>query len=294
MDTKRLMYFCTIVEQGQISRAAKVLNMSQPPLSQRLKELEDELGLQLILRDGHAWQVTEAGRVLYERARRLLDQLTEIPAEVRSMMDGSTGSIRIGASSTCVSTFLKKLSGLQDRFPKVGFSLLISDTNELEEAVQARDVDFALVLLPVQGEDYTVHLLPEDTFSVVIPEALAGPGLPATLGIGDLRDLPLLCCRRWEGGGTFEHLARAFQRHRITPNVLLKTPDVRTALACLFRGVQAAAILPANEIPLDLLTGFTVRPLDLPAMALHPAIIHLKDHFLTLAAQAVISAIVKG
>jgi len=294
MDTKRLMYFCTIVEQGQISRAARILNMSQPPLSQRLKELEDELGVTLIRREGHTWQVTEAGRVLYERARRLLDQLTEIPAEVKSLMDGAAGTIRIGASSTCASLFLKQLPGLQERFPRVGFSLLISDTNQLEDSVQARDVDFALVLLPVQGEDYILHLLPEDTFSVVVPAALAGAGRPATLGIEDLRDLPLICCRRWDGGGTFEHLARAFQRHQITPHILLKTPDVRTGLACLSRGVQAAAILPSNETPEDLLPGCTVHALDLPAMALHPALIHRKDHFLTLAAQAVIAAVVKG
>ena len=295
MDTKRLTYFCTIVEQGQISRAARILNMSQPPLSQRLKELEDELGGQLILREGHTWQVTEAGRVLYERARHLLDQLTEIPAEVKSMMDGSAGTIRIGASSTCVSTFLKKLPELQERFPKVSFNLLIADSNELENAVASRDLDFGLVLLPVQGESYTLHLLPEDTFSVVIPTQLANrTALPATLRVEDLVGLPLICCSRWEGGGTFEHLARAFQELHLTPHIVLQTPDVRTALACLFRGAGAAAILPTNEIPTDMVTGFQIHALDLPAMALHPALIHLKDRFLTKAAQGVIAAIVTG
>jgi len=294
MDIKRLTYFCTIVDQGQISRAARILNMSQPPLSQRLKELEDELGVTLIRREGHTWQVTEAGRVLYERARHLLDELTEIPAEVKSMMDGGSGTIRLGASSTCVSTFLKQLPGLQARFPKVGFSLLISDTNELEAKVQSRDVDFALVLLPVQGGDYTLHLLPEDTFSVVIPAALRQPGLPGTLGVEDLRELPLICCRRWDGGGTFEPLLRAFQKHQLAPHIVLKTPDVRTALASLFQGVQAAAILPTHELPEDPLPGFSIHALDLPAMALHPALIHLKDRFLTQAAQAVIASIVKG
>ena len=294
MDTKRLTYFCTIVEQGQISRAARILNMSQPPLSQRLKELEDELGGPLILREGHTWQVTEAGRVLYERARHLLDQLTEIPAEVKNLMDGSAGTIRIGASSTCVSTFLKKLPGLQERFPKVSFNLLVSDSNELEDAVASRDVDFALLLLPVQGEAYTLHLLPEDTFSVVLPTRLASPGLPATLRVEDLQGLPLICCSRWEGGGTFDHLARAFQERQLTPHIVLRTPDVRTGLACLFRGAQAAAILPTNEIPTDMVAGFQVHALDLPAMALHPALIHLKDRFLTLAAQGVITAIISG
>ena len=107
MDVRRLIYYCTIVEQGQISRAARALNISQPPLSQRLKELEDELGVQLILRENLAWQVTESGRVLYERARQVLDNLTEIPAEVKGAADGFSGRVAIGVSTTCMSKGLR-------------------------------------------------------------------------------------------------------------------------------------------------------------------------------------------
>jgi len=293
MDIKRLTYFCTIVEQGQISRAARVLNISQPPLSQRLMELEDELGAQLIKREGHAWQVTEAGRVLYERSRRILDQLTELPAEVKDTVDGASGTISIGASSTCVSAFLDQLPALNGRYPKVRFRLLVSDSTQLEGRVQARDLDFAILQLPVAGEDYTLHLLPDDTFSVVVPAQLDGPQLPARMGVEHLRDLPLVVSRRWDGGGAFEHLSRAFQQHHVTPRIVLETPDVPTALASLFRGFQAAAILPTREIPLDVTAGFRVHLLDVPALALHPVLIHLKDRFLTAAARDVIETIIK-
>ena len=67
MDLKRLEYFCTIVEKGQISKAAEALHISQPPLSMRLKELEEELDVQLIYREGKAWQVTPEGEALYQR-----------------------------------------------------------------------------------------------------------------------------------------------------------------------------------------------------------------------------------
>ncbi len=78
MDVKRLRYFCTIVEQGQISRAARVLHISQPPLSQRLKELEDELGTPLIIREDGQWQITEAGKILYEKANSILSDLDNL------------------------------------------------------------------------------------------------------------------------------------------------------------------------------------------------------------------------
>ena len=65
-------YFCTIAEQGQISRAAKLLHMAQPPLSQRLKELEAELGTPLFERQGRKLLLTEAGTLFYRRARDIL------------------------------------------------------------------------------------------------------------------------------------------------------------------------------------------------------------------------------
>ena len=294
MDLKRLTYFCTIVEQGQISRAAKILNMSQPPLSQRLKELEDDLGVQLISREGRAWRVTEAGRVLYERSRQLLDQLEDLSSEVKNVADGASGNLRIGASSTCVTSFLKVLPGLRRRFPRLTYSLLVSDSTNLGESVLGREVDFAILLLPVTVEGCAVHPLPTDNFSVVLPPELERPDLPPCLGVEHLQGMPLVCLRRWNGGGTYEHLLKAFQQKGIRPDIVLDTPDTRTLLACLSRGLVAAAILPAGEVPYGIVDRFRVHSLDLPGMAMHPALVHLTDRYLTATAREVIAAILGG
>lgn len=294
MDTKRLLYFCTIVEQGQISRAARVLNITQPPLSQRLIELEEELGTRLILREGHHWQVTEAGRLVYERARQLLNQIDEIPAEVKNVVDGFSGTIRIGSSSMAVASFLKVLPDLHQRYPALKFRVLTADSHQLEAHLRSRDLDFAILLLPVQGDDYTVQALPADTFSVIMPLELEPAGLPSCLRVEDLAGIPLVCSRRWAGGGTYDHLLRAFQNRQLTPRIVLDTPDTPTGLGCLLRGLQAAAIFPANEIPADLPATFRVHSLDLADMAIHPAIIRLKDRFLPLATQIVIDTIARS
>ncbi len=294
MDTKRLTYFCTIVEQGQISRAARLLNMSQPPLSQRLKELEDELGVQLIIREGHAWQVTESGRMLYERARQVLDQLGDIPTEVKNAADGLSGTIRIGASSVCASNFLKVLPALNQRYPKLKFSLLISDSSDLANHVESRELDFAILLLPVPQEGNTVRLLPTGSLCAVMPSELEPEGLPERIGVEHLAGIPLMCMRRWTGGGTYEAILKAFQEKGIAPDILLDSPDVRTLLGCLLRGVRAAAIVPATEIPGTMGGRFRIHPLDLPGLTLHPVLIHRSDRYLSKAARDVIEAIVAG
>ncbi|HLO65883.1 MAG TPA: LysR family transcriptional regulator [Holophaga sp.] len=294
MDLKRLQYFCTIVEQGQISRAARLLNMSQPPLSQRLKELEDDLGVQLIIREGHAWQITEAGRVLYERARAVLDRLTEIPSEVKQAADGTSGVLRIGASSTCVSNLLKVLPRLRERLPRVRFSLLVSDSGDLGAHVRERDLDFAILLMPVDTEGCTTHLLSADNFSVVFHPALHRPDLPPCLGVEHLEGIPIACLRRWQGGGTYELLLKEFQRMELRPDIVLDTPDVRTLIASLDRGLEAAFLLPSNEVPFEIARRYPIHAIDLPGVGFQPVLLHLKERYLTRAAQEVIEAVVQG
>ena len=294
MDVRRLIYYCTIVEQGQISRAARALNITQPPLSQRLKELEDELGVQLILREGHTWQVTESGRVLYERARQVLDNLTEIPAEVKGAADGFSGRVTIGVSTTCLSKFLAIVPILSARMPKLQCRLYVSDSTALERHIKTRDLDFAILLLPTREDIFTLLLLPADRFSVVYQTGLEPDPLPDAIRIEDLREVPLLLTRRWEGGGTYEHLIKGFQKRGITPRIILDSPDVRIIINCLEAGMVGAALVPTAEIPPRVRDSFTIRPLDFPGMAVQPALIHLKDRYLTSAARAVIDAILQG
>jgi DNA-binding transcriptional LysR family regulator len=294
MDLKRLHYFCTIVEQGQISKAARLLNMSQPPLSQRLRELEDDLGVPLILREGQTWQVTESGRVLYERAKAVLDQLGDIPTEVKQAADGAGGVLRIGASSTCVSTLLRVLPQMAVRYPRLRHSLLITDSGDLESHVLKRDLDFAILLLPVKADGCVTHVLPVDNYSVLLPPALERPGLPPCLGVEHLEGMPIACLKRWQGGGTYELLLKEFQRKQIQPDIILDTPDVRTLLVCLERGLQAAFLLPSNEVPFETAKRYPVHAIDLPGVLFHPVLIHLKDHYLSQAAQEVIQAVVQG
>ncbi len=76
MDIKQLKYFYTIAEEGQITSAAKKLNIAQPPLSYQLKNLENELGVKLVERGSRNIKLTDAGLMLYNRAKQILD-LTE-------------------------------------------------------------------------------------------------------------------------------------------------------------------------------------------------------------------------
>jgi len=92
MDFRQLRYFFVIAQEGQISRAAKKLHMAQPPLSQSLKSLETELGVRLFERNGRTMELTNAGKVLYNRAKELFYYLDETINEVRDTNEGLKGT----------------------------------------------------------------------------------------------------------------------------------------------------------------------------------------------------------
>ena len=97
MDIRQLRYFTVIAEEGQISLAAKKLNMAQPPLSQQLQLMEEELGVKLVerKRNGKRMELTEAGRVFYEKAQSVLHLFRESIKEVKEIGEGLKGRYQL-------------------------------------------------------------------------------------------------------------------------------------------------------------------------------------------------------
>ena len=101
MDLRALRYFVTVAEELNITRAAEKLNMSQPPLSNQMKALEEELGTQLFIRGKRHLTLTDAGTVLYRRAQQLLELSEQTQEEVRSL-EGLAGKLNIGEKEDTV------------------------------------------------------------------------------------------------------------------------------------------------------------------------------------------------
>ena len=95
MDLKQLSYFTAIVDEGSISAAAKKLHISQPPLSNQMKSLEAELGVVLFERGLRSITLTDAGKLMYERANTILDMASAAKMEIDSLGNGLRGTLRI-------------------------------------------------------------------------------------------------------------------------------------------------------------------------------------------------------
>ena len=100
MELKQLSHFVTVVKEGTISGAARKLNLSQPPLSTQMKQLEDEFGCVLFERGSRKIQLTEAGQLLYERAVTMLELSEATRRELLDYNSGLTGALRLGVVSS--------------------------------------------------------------------------------------------------------------------------------------------------------------------------------------------------
>ena len=152
MDLRSLHYFTVVAEELNITRAAERLNMSQPPLSSQIKGLEEELGVQLFIRGKRHLTMTEAGMLLYRRARQLLELSEQTQQEIRSM-NGLSGDLNISLVEGRAPYLLARwIAGFRSEFPQVGVHLWNGSGDEVMERLQRGLADLALVAAPYNPE----------------------------------------------------------------------------------------------------------------------------------------------
>ncbi|HJW56467.1 MAG TPA: LysR family transcriptional regulator [Burkholderiaceae bacterium] len=260
MDLKRMHYFCTIAEQGQISRAAKILHMAQPPLSQRLRELEEELGAQLLLRKGRTLELTEAGRVFYRRARDILRAVDCSMEEVIRASSLAGAAVRIGLSPTARTLWLSRFNSLRHQFPEHQIGLIMGDSSYLEHLLLTGQLDVAFMQPPVYPENFILHRLATCKTVAVAPFGLLEPAA-SCLSLTELSRHPLLLLRRSVGVGSYERLLRAMHEAGLTPRVALYSSDASLMLDLLDQGFPGIAVIPESETEKTRST-YSVLPID--------------------------------
>lgn len=239
-------YFCTIAEQGQVSRAAKVLHMAQPPLSQRLKELEGELGTELFSRKRRTLELTDAGKLFYRRARDILRAVDASKEEVIRASSQAGPALRIGLSPTCRTLWLSRFNRLQGEFPDCQIGLVVADSTYLEQLLLTGQLDVALMQPPLAPADFIVHRLATSKTVAVARRGLLAPAA-RRLSLAELSRYPLLMLRRSVGVGGYERLVRAMQEAGLLPHIALYSSDASVMLDLLAHGFSGLAIIPESE-----------------------------------------------
>lgn len=200
MEIRILRYFWTIAEEGNISRAAELLNITQPTLSRQLKELEEELGTALFYRDKKQMVLTDAGTFLKDRAEEILSLTDKTEqAFIDQKKQLFSGHISIGCVEADNSdTLALMLEEMVQDYPQVTFHIFSGTSDDITEKLGKGLIDLAILLEPISTDKYERMTLPRtEKWGVLVSNdsflAQKQKMLPE-----DLIGVPLLCSARKE------------------------------------------------------------------------------------------------
>lgn len=280
MQFQQLQYFVAVAETRHFTRAAEIVHVAQPSLSQQIKSLERELGAELFSRARGNITLTDAGEALLPLARRILEDAETAHHEVGEIAQLRRGRVRLGATpSLCTGLLPDVLRTYHDRYP--GIQLLIEEggSHDLVRELARGALDLALVVLPLPTASpalETVELLHEDLVvvsSLVRPAPGHGSGRGRRVRIPDLREERLVMFRH--GYDLRELTVAACRAEGFEPVFAVEGGEMDAVLGFVRAGL-GAAVVPrmVAERPG---AGLRVTPLASPGMRRTIALAHRSD-----------------
>jgi len=236
IELRHLRYFIAVAEELHFSRAALRLNMSQPPLSQQIRQMEEMIGAQLFVRNKRSVSLTNAGRDLYEHLSPWIDELNEMFARARLISEGERGSISVGCSyTTCHRIVPDVVRIFAERFPMVTLKLVESPFDRQVEALVRGFVDVAIIRLPMSHSELVFKELYEEPLIVVLPQKHRFAD-KSELRLRDLRDETFLSSNH-RPVGLFDSMKAICEHAGFEPRLLDISSSANSAVALVGSGM---------------------------------------------------------
>lgn len=273
MNLKQLQIFKTVVEQGTMSKAAKILHMSQPPLSLQIKQLEEEFGSPLLIRGPRHVECTELGEILYHRACSICELVQNTKQELFDQKHAKAGTVRIGIVSSLHDYFLDNwLQDFISLYPKIHYEIFEGNTYACMDALRHHVVEMALVRTPFPMDDgFESIMLDREPFYTI--------GTKKPLSIKELNQVPLIIYRRWK---------ETIDTWLDTPHYFCISDDARTCIQWAKRG-YGVALVPASIAQKEA-NAFPIQDLSLRSTV---CIVTLKNTYMSTSAKTLVNYIKK-
>ena len=280
MDLRKLAYFLAIAEEGNITRASERLHIAQPPLSQQLKLLEEELGVVLIERNTRKIQITDAGRLLQKRAKQILELTEKTAKELKDLKEGLQGTLSIGTISSAGEMLLQfKIQCFYEKYPYVDFHIRESGTYEILELIKSGIVEIGLIRTPFNQDIFEYINLPDGPMVAGALGELFWGNNSGCLELTELEGKPLLMHNRYT-----TNIKEACRKAGFEPNIICRIDDTRFMLNWANTGM-GIAIIPRDMIGLVPDTKLFYREIKEESLVTRTVIIWMKNRYLSAPAR---------
>jgi LysR family cyn operon transcriptional activator len=239
-----IRYLKAVADHGSFTRAAAALHVSQPALSQQIRELEERMGVQLLDRSGRTVRPTDVGEAYLRHVRRALDELEVGGRAIRDVQDLSSGALRLGFTPSFAIYLLGPLiRRYRDRFPGIVLTITEMAQEEMERAVSTDVVDVGLAFSDVLAQDVEWLPLHAERLSLIV-----GQEHPAATGDREMDTAALAAESLALLGPTFATrvtVDRYLRRHGVQPLVAVEANSI-AAIVEIVRFARLATILPES------------------------------------------------
>ncbi|TYQ11438.1 UNVERIFIED_ORG: DNA-binding transcriptional LysR family regulator [Gordonia westfalica J30] len=266
MELRHLRYFRAVAEELHFGRAAQRLHIAQPPLSQQIKQLEDELGVALLVRSTRRVELTAAGQDYLRQVEAILDSVDAAARRAQRIADGRQGNLAIGCVGSATYSLLPQfVRALREVLPDVDVSVRGEMlASEQLAALASGDIDLALLRMPVETPGLHVESIRRDRLIVALPadHPLAATPEDEAVEIGRLRGEDFIS---HVGGGRSVLagvLAAASERAGFVPRIRHEVEETSTLVTLVAAGL-GVAIVPEPTSALGV-AGVVYRPLSAP------------------------------
>jgi DNA-binding transcriptional LysR family regulator len=265
MDFRQLRYFVAVAEELSFSAAARRLHVSQPPLSMQVKSLENELGATLLNRTKRHVELTEAGTLFLDQARRALQHLERAGDVVRQALQGEAGEIRIAftASVPMFEAFPRIVQTFRSRHPSAKADLLHMSTGQQLQALADRTIDVGFLrpsILFCPPHNIRVLTLWSDRLVAVLPAGHRLAQKETPLPMAALSTESFILFPRGLGCGLFEHVSVLASRAGFALQIGQEAREGATIIGLVAAGM-GVSVLPETYAKTGI-PGVAYRALD--------------------------------
>lgn len=285
MDIRQLLYFVTVAEEGQITAAAKRLHMAQPPLSQQMKHLEQELGIALFKRGSRQMELTDGGKLLFRRARQIINLSDSTLREIKDFKDGVHGTLSIGMVSSSGSVILRPfLQQFRRQYCGVRFEIYDGNTFKIIDLLTKGLIEIGIVRTPFNDESFHHKFLSEEPMVLALTDELDWCPQKDTISLAELSGKPLIIYRRFD-----QLIQDACASQNITPTIFCRSDDARTSLIWANAGM-GMAILPQSAFAMAFHSRLHAKTIKDQRLYTRLAAIWMKNRYVSSLAEKFIES----
>ena len=253
MELRHLKYFLALAEELHFGRAAEKLFIAQPPLSRQIKNLEEELGVELFQRTKKQVRLTGYGRFLKEEAVKLFQHVDSIKNHIRLLGEGHAGQIKIGYVGSAMHSVLPEvLSEINDKFPDIHTSMF--ELRNLDQIAALKDgsLDIGFIRTPITVEDLIIQPIFSETLSVILP-LLHPLAASENIRLEDLAGEPFISFCRNCAPGLFDCIVGLCNKEGFSPRIVHESSQINSVVRLVESG------LGYSIVPTSVKHGYNVR-----------------------------------